>query len=555
MIRTISIDRAIGFYPSIIQFGILFLSNDRSLNTSETNDLIERLQKVSESTSFTEKLTFWLNNKICVTHIWLCDTSSLVEGENREEVRYKTELGPPSPDIVFALYPSTPLEVVEINLKNIATGLEYTGSFDRYKSDYLALLEENRSSAFLLNRIKNDLNEVKKKFSDHNNRLVFLDIQEHQWSDSFRDGTDSLNLNDYKIWNRSETSISNLSAVSRYAQGPYLFHFVDLPEDVIGAAKGYLNCQIVPFLEGLVVQYSNKSNLETKAIPNYSNTDYNPPNSTRLDSNNYKPLTKPSMKIETDRLELIIQTLDHIFVDSRYEFRTRWNNGSLGSPLCKLYVYYQSLTNTWRDNRTLVLDPYALESEIKDNFLSVNEQQKSNYIKLLKHKLSYLKEEEQKTIKSLEELKIDIENGLVDRDQIIDYNHSRVSTFVYYMEDTLRMADRVERIINENIEVFCSEPINQELNTALLNSEPCVKLQWNGAADTLYDIFRQLKNHHLPNGSALVEDSYDNIAIFIKQVFTGFDGVETSTIRGELTKNKRPKKSFNRIDLDLTEPD
>ena len=84
---------------------------------------------------------------------------------------------------------------------------------------------------------------------------------------------------------------------------------------------------------------------------------------------------------------------------------------------------------------------------------------------------------------------------------------------------------------------------------------PEVKLQWNGAADTLYDVFRQLKNHHLPDGSALVEDSYDKIAVFIKQSFTGFDGVEVSTIRGQLTKNKRPKKSFNRVDLDFTEPD
>ena len=85
--------------------------------------------------------------------------------------------------------------------------------------------------------------------------------------------------------------------------------------------------------------------------------------------------------------------------------------------------------------------------------------------------------------------------------------------------------------------------------------QPGVKLQWNGAADTLYDVFRQLKNHHLPNGSALVEDSYDKIVLFIQQSFAGFDSVATSTIRGKLTKNNRPKKSFNRIDLDFTEPD
>ena len=85
-------------------------------------------------------------------------------------------------------------------------------------------------------------------------------------------------------------------------------------------------------------------------------------------------------------------------------------------------------------------------------------------------------------------------------------------------------------------------------------TEPIVKLQWNGAADTLYDVFRQLKNHHLPNGGALVEDSYDQIVRFIQQSFVGFDKVATSTIRGKLTKNDRPKKSFNRIDLNLSKP-
>lgn len=82
-----------------------------------------------------------------------------------------------------------------------------------------------------------------------------------------------------------------------------------------------------------------------------------------------------------------------------------------------------------------------------------------------------------------------------------------------------------------------------------------VRLNWNGAADTLYDIFRQLKNHHLPDGSTLLEGSYDQIALFIQQSFIGFDEVSTSTIRGKLTKNNRPKKSFNRVNLDFTEPD
>lgn len=86
-------------------------------------------------------------------------------------------------------------------------------------------------------------------------------------------------------------------------------------------------------------------------------------------------------------------------------------------------------------------------------------------------------------------------------------------------------------------------------------NQQSVKLQWNGTAKTLYDVFRQLKNHHLPNGEALLEESYDQIARFIQQSFTGFDSVATSTIRGELTKNDRPKKSFNRKDLDLTQLD
>ena len=82
-----------------------------------------------------------------------------------------------------------------------------------------------------------------------------------------------------------------------------------------------------------------------------------------------------------------------------------------------------------------------------------------------------------------------------------------------------------------------------------------IKLKWNGAADTLYDVFRQLKNHHLPKGESLIDDSYDQIARFIQQTFVGFDKVATSTIRGKLTKNERPKKTHNRADLDLPQSD
>ena len=71
---------------------------------------------------------------------------------------------------------------------------------------------------------------------------------------------------------------------------------------------------------------------------------------------------------------------------------------------------------------------------------------------------------------------------------------------------------------------------NKSENTK--NVEPGIKLKWNGASDTLYDMFRQIKNHHLPGGSALIEDSYDKIALFIQQSFIGFDEVATSTIRG-----------------------
>lgn len=122
--------------------------------------------------------------------------------------------------------------------------------------------------------------------------------------------------------------------------------------------------------------------------------------------------------------------------------------------------------------------------------------------------------------------------------------------------------NQYSRIWNEYIDLENTRtyPMRAISGPTLIDQEPQqmrpgVKLQWNGAANTLYDVFRQLKNHHLPKGETLIEDGYDQIARFIQQSFVGFDEVATSTIRGELTKNNRPRKSFNRKDLDLTEPD
>lgn len=70
-----------------------------------------------------------------------------------------------------------------------------------------------------------------------------------------------------------------------------------------------------------------------------------------------------------------------------------------------------------------------------------------------------------------------------------------------------------------------------------------LKLKWQGQKNQLYDVIRILKN------KGLIGNSYEELAVFIKQNIDSFQNTALSTIQKEIGKNKRPPKG-KRVNLD-----
>jgi hypothetical protein len=79
------------------------------------------------------------------------------------------------------------------------------------------------------------------------------------------------------------------------------------------------------------------------------------------------------------------------------------------------------------------------------------------------------------------------------------------------------------------------------------------KLIWNGQKNTLVDIFHQLRNMTVNKKGTpipLIDNSYDEIATFLKENFHCFDNTTLRTVHTTLTKEEnKPKKSTNKITL------
>jgi hypothetical protein len=67
---------------------------------------------------------------------------------------------------------------------------------------------------------------------------------------------------------------------------------------------------------------------------------------------------------------------------------------------------------------------------------------------------------------------------------------------------------------------------------------------WRGQKNQLYDVLRQLKDKDL------LANSYEDLAVFIKQNVDIFKNTSLSTIQKELGKDKRPPKN-KRLNIDL----
>jgi hypothetical protein len=74
--------------------------------------------------------------------------------------------------------------------------------------------------------------------------------------------------------------------------------------------------------------------------------------------------------------------------------------------------------------------------------------------------------------------------------------------------------------------------------------ETFIKLKWLGQKNQLYDVLRELKN------KGLIGNSYEDLAVILKQHVDKFQHTSLSTIQKEMSKNKRPPKN-KRVNLDI----
>ena len=74
-----------------------------------------------------------------------------------------------------------------------------------------------------------------------------------------------------------------------------------------------------------------------------------------------------------------------------------------------------------------------------------------------------------------------------------------------------------------------------------------VKLNWNGQKNVLIDIFYQYKRANTKEKKPILSNTNEEIAYFLKNAFTCFENTKIDTIKTQLNKSDRPKKTEKRI--------
>lgn len=94
------------------------------------------------------------------------------------------------------------------------------------------------------------------------------------------------------------------------------------------------------------------------------------------------------------------------------------------------------------------------------------------------------------------------------------------------------------------------EPQTMNRNNNFEHSTPNKRLVWNGANNTLADIFYQLKQITNEDRKPMLDASNELIAEFLRANFECFKDTSISTIKEYFEKeNKRPQKAINKITL------
>jgi hypothetical protein len=157
-------------------------------------------------------------------------------------------------------------------------------------------------------------------------------------------------------------------------------------------------------------------------------------------------------------------------------------------------------------------------------------------------------------------------------------NESRCKTLIFYVRDKahsffllegnkngFKLARDIDRQTRskEELQAFYKQfigYINQVYGTIenpsmkkSNNASTTPKLIWNGNKNTLIDIFYQLKNMPAMKGNKalpLLDNTYEEIAIFLKENFETFKETKVKTIETVLTKgDQKPTKPNGKISL------
>lgn len=251
--RTRTIEKAIGIEPNIIRHGVLHISDDYSMYDEPTRDLFNRLATVGKMTTYEEKLEYTISNKICITQICCCDITDVIEFPDT----VKIDAGKKVPDLktVFDLTPSNPVELLQLNLKNIETALNQIGSFDKYKESTLNFLDKNRDSIFFIEWLERQIKQAENECSKSQYDFGSMYTGVGYWYNAFDGKKESLKLNDYRIW-LTEISKPTLLRDKPFDEAiPKMCYLLDNPEIIINAAKGFLYTRIIPFLKSTKEAY------------------------------------------------------------------------------------------------------------------------------------------------------------------------------------------------------------------------------------------------------------------------------------------------------------
>lgn len=97
--------------------------------------------------------------------------------------------------------------------------------------------------------------------------------------------------------------------------------------------------------------------------------------------------------------------------------------------------------------------------------------------------------------------------------------------------------DGVHQVLEDDLK------LSEDLKIKQSTSNDKVIISWNAPNNVLTDIFRQFKTMNYYDGRPLIENSYEDIALFLQSNFNVYQNTKLTTILGVLKKNITPHKN------------